>query len=81
MSVAENGDFRASDADRDQIVAVLRQAFAQGRLTAEEFHERVDVALASKTLAQLADLTTDLPPPAGLTAAVPADALPVAHPG
>jgi Domain of unknown function (DUF1707) len=60
--VAENPDLRASDADREHTVEVLQEGFAQGRLTADEFQERMDAAYAAKTLAQLAPLTADLPP-------------------
>ena len=41
---------RASDADRDRMAALLREHHAAGRLTAEEFHERMDKALDAKTL-------------------------------
>ena len=53
-------EMRASDADRDRVVDVLRDAAADGRLTAEEFDERMAVALSSRTLAELAPLTADL---------------------
>jgi hypothetical protein len=59
------GGVRASDADRERTIEVLRESFAQGRLTPEEFHERVDLGYAAKTIAQLAELTTDLPPADG----------------
>jgi hypothetical protein len=52
---------RASDADRDRTAALLREHHAAGRLTAEEFHERLDVALSAKTLAELDELLADLP--------------------
>ena len=52
---------RASDADRDRVAAMLREHHAAGRLTAEEFHERMDRALEAKTLGQLDELMTDLP--------------------
>jgi Domain of unknown function (DUF1707) len=53
-------EVRASDADRDRVVDVLRDAAADGRLTVEEFDERMAAALSSRTLAQLAPLTADL---------------------
>ena len=57
---------RASDADRDRVVDVLRLATGDGRLTAEEFGERMEAALSSRTLGELAVLTADLwPGPAG----------------
>ena len=52
---------RASDADRDRVAALLREHHAAGRLTAEEFHERNDVALEAKTLGELDELLADLP--------------------
>ena len=53
-------EVRASDADRDQVIDVLRAAAGDGRLTADEFNERMEAALASRTLGELAVLTTDL---------------------
>jgi Domain of unknown function (DUF1707) len=52
---------RASDADRDRATALLREHHAAGRLTAEEFHERMDAALSATTLGELDDLLADLP--------------------
>jgi hypothetical protein len=59
---------RASDADRDRVIDVLKTGFAEGRLTQEEFTERQDKALAARTYGDLAALTADLPvgPPGGL---------------
>jgi hypothetical protein len=54
-------DFRASDADRDRILDVLREACAEGRLTPEEYDERASRALAARTLGELVPLTSDLP--------------------
>jgi Domain of unknown function (DUF1707) len=63
---AGRGRMRASHADRDQAVEALKDAFVQGRLTKDEFDARVGRALASRTHADLATLTSDLPagPPA-----------------
>ncbi|HTX27160.1 MAG TPA: DUF1707 domain-containing protein [Streptosporangiaceae bacterium] len=52
---------RASDEDREWTAAALGAHFAAGRLTLEEFQERLDRAYAAKTLGELADLMTDLP--------------------
>jgi hypothetical protein len=52
---------RASDADRDRIAAALGDHHADGRLTLEEFQERLDQAYAAKTLGELDDLMADLP--------------------
>jgi hypothetical protein len=52
---------RASDADRDRVLDVLREAAAEGRLTPDELDERMGAALAARTLGELAALTADLP--------------------
>ncbi len=52
---------RASDADRDHVAQLLGQAFAEGRLTAEEHAERTEGAYAAKTLGELRPLLADLP--------------------
>ncbi|HEX4088570.1 MAG TPA: DUF1707 domain-containing protein [Trebonia sp.] len=52
---------RASDADRERTAALLREHHAVGRLTPEEFSERVDKAFAAKTLGDLEALLSDLP--------------------
>jgi Domain of unknown function (DUF1707) len=55
------GRLRASHADREQAIEVLKDAFAQGRLTEDELDSRVGQAFASRTYAELAALTADLP--------------------
>ena len=52
---------RASDAERDQVVERLRDASAEGRLTLEEFIERMTSAYEAHTHAELEQLTRDLP--------------------
>lgn len=52
---------RASDADREAVADRLRDAHVEGRLSLEEFQERLDRALAAKTLGELAGVTADLP--------------------
>src|SRR5690242_18008041 len=52
---------RASHADREQVIGLLKAAFVHGRLTKEEFDGRVDRALAARTYAELTRLTGDLP--------------------
>jgi hypothetical protein len=54
---------RASDAEREQTVALLQRNFADGRLTLAELEERASAAWAARTRAQLRDLTADLPAP------------------
>ena len=60
-----HGGFRASRADRERVIGTLKAAFVQGHLDQDEFGLRVDQVLASRTYAELAVITTDLP--AGLT--------------
>jgi hypothetical protein len=52
---------RASHADRDRAVDVLRVAAGEGRLSAEELDTRLESALSACTLGELAALTADLP--------------------
>lgn len=52
---------RASDDDRDRAASLLREHHAAGRLTAEEFSERLDKALQARTIGDLDDLLADLP--------------------
>ena len=76
------GSVRASDADRERAVDVLKAAFAEGRLTGEEHVARVQRAYTAHTYAELAALSADLPVgplgtlasqgPAALTANLPA---------
>jgi len=62
----EDGSIRASDADRDQAVATLREHLVAGRLTLEEFTDRVGVALSARETGQLTRIQADLPhAPAG----------------
>ncbi len=58
-------ELRASHADRDRVVEELRVAAGDGRLTAEELDERLEVALTARTYRELAVLTADLPAAAG----------------
>ncbi len=54
---------KASDADRDAVVAALSEHFQAGRLTTEELEERTGRALTARTLDELDELTADLPDP------------------
>ena len=69
IAAGGHGHLRASHADREQVIGALKAAFIQGRLTKDELDLRVGQALASRTYAELAALTADLP--AGVTAAQP----------
>ncbi|MET9523931.1 DUF1707 SHOCT-like domain-containing protein [Streptomyces coeruleorubidus] len=60
-------EMRASHADRDRIVDVLRVAAGDGRLTLEELDERLEAALSARTVGELAVLTVDLPEVVGET--------------
>ncbi|WP_153183271.1 MULTISPECIES: DUF1707 SHOCT-like domain-containing protein, partial [unclassified Streptomyces] len=54
-------ELRASDADRDRVADMLREALAEGRLTADEHAERVEGVLAAKTVGELDVFVRDLP--------------------
>ncbi len=58
-------EMRASDKDRDRVADILREAFAEGRLTPEEHAERLDAVYRAKTLGELEPLVRDLPVPPG----------------
>jgi hypothetical protein len=57
---AGRGGFRASHADRDRAIDLLKAAFVQGQLTKDELDERLGQTLAARTYAELAALTADL---------------------
>lgn len=58
----------ASDADRDTAAGRLNAALAEGRLTADEYDQRLSAAYAARTWQRLDQLTADLPaPPAAVT--------------
>jgi hypothetical protein len=65
---------RASDADRDRVADVLCAAARDGRLTADEFDARLEAALSSRTLNELAVLTADLTGGPGRSGAATAQA-------
>jgi hypothetical protein len=56
---------RASDADREIVRTLLADAFADGRLTREEYDDRLNTLYGSRTLGELSSLVTDLVPPDG----------------
>ncbi|MFR9795331.1 DUF1707 domain-containing protein [Streptomyces sp. MS06] len=58
---APTAELRASDADRDRIADILRDALAEGRLTAAEHAERVEGVLAARTVGELEAFIRDLP--------------------
>jgi hypothetical protein len=64
-------ELRASHDDRDRVVELLRVSAGDGRLTAEELDERLELAMTARTYGELAKLVTDLPA-AGYAADAPA---------
>jgi hypothetical protein len=54
-------ELRASHDDRDRVVELLRVSAGDGRLTAEELDERLELAMTARTYGELAKLVTDLP--------------------
>jgi hypothetical protein len=75
-AAAARDRLRAGHADREQVIEALKHAFVQGRLTRDELGLRVGLALAARTRADLAALTTDIPaePAAAAPARPPAPA-------
>jgi len=59
--MATQPGLRIGDAERDAVAAELREHFAHGRLTLEEFNQRIDAVFAAKTQRDLSRLTSDLP--------------------
>jgi Domain of unknown function (DUF1707)/FHA domain len=68
VGVPGNPGVRVSDADRDQVLARLRESFADGRLTHDTFVGRADAALHARFGADLRGLVADLPSPRRLGA-------------
>ncbi|MCM2392214.1 DUF1707 SHOCT-like domain-containing protein [Streptomyces albipurpureus] len=59
--MSELPEMRASDSEREQVAELLRDAVAEGRLTMEEFEERLDAAYQARTRGELEPLVSDLP--------------------
>lgn len=59
--MAHDPQLRASDEDRDRTASLLREHHALGRLTAEEFSDRLDQAFEAKTVGDLDAVLRDLP--------------------
>src|SRR5262249_43623272 len=62
---------RASDADRDAAADLINEAFAEGRLTADEHDQRLSAAYAARGWQELHELTADLPAPSGADLSIP----------
>ena len=73
-AAAGRDHLRTSHADREQVIDVLKVAFVQGRLTKDEFEARIAWALTSRTYAELAAVTADVP--VGLTGVDPVSVYP-----
>src|ERR1700749_4486516 len=72
---------RAADADRDHMAGLLGTAYAEGRLTKDEYDARLEAAWSARTYADLDQLVTDLPVQAPVPVeAEPAAVAPVAKP-
>jgi hypothetical protein len=67
----EASQLRASHEDRDAVIETLRVAAGDGRLTADELDERLEIAFNAKTYGELAVLTSDLPASPGTPALSP----------
>ena len=63
MAAPGDPGVRVSDADRDQVLAKLRDGFADGRLTHETFAGRAEAALRARFGGDLRGLVADLPSP------------------
>lgn len=59
--MAAGPGFRIGDTEREATAASLREHYARGRLTLEEFQLRLDAVFAAKTNVDLAKVTADLP--------------------
>jgi hypothetical protein len=75
-AVPEPRNLRASDADRERVANVLREAAGDGRLTMDELDERLDAVYAAKTYAELEPITHDLPDAGAAHAPAPSSAAP-----
>jgi len=74
--MATGPDLRIGHAEREAAAASLREHYAQGRLTLEEFNERIDAAFKAVTQSQLNRTTEDLPQSAAHPAPLPVTTVP-----
>ena len=79
--VRTHASMRASSADRERAVDVLKAGFAEGRLTQDEYNDRMGRAYAARTYGELAALTADLPAGASPLPAWPVPAYQPPPPG
>ena len=80
MAAGDYVSLRASDHDRWRVQAHLNEAFAEGRLTQQEWDERVTALASARTYGDLDMLTADLPRPNTLAVPLPPE-LPYPEPG
>jgi hypothetical protein len=59
--MASSDSLRVGDAEREAVAAELREHYAQGRLSMEDFNQRLDAAFAARTRGDLDKLISDLP--------------------
>lgn len=69
--MATGPDLRIGNAEREAAATHLREHYAQGRLSLDEFNQRLDAVFAAKTQQQLRDLTADLPRSAAAATPLP----------
>lgn len=67
--MSEPEQMRASNAEREAVIARLNEACSEGRLTLDEFSERVEQAWGARTRGDLEQLASDLPASAGAAVA------------
>jgi hypothetical protein len=68
------GKMRAADVDRDRVAGILSTAFSEGRLSRDEYDDRLQTALTARTYADLDQVVADLPaPPSTELSPVPAE--------
>ena len=72
--IRAHDSMRASSADRERAVDVLKAGFAEGRLTQDEYNDRMGQAYSARTYGELATLTADLPAGVGPMPAWPVPA-------
>ena len=61
--MTRRADWRASDADREQVAERLRHATTEGRLLPDELEDRLGAALSARTYGELDAIVSDLPAP------------------
>jgi hypothetical protein len=69
----DNSHLRMSDHDREQVVSRLYEAVGEGRITMDEFEERLTGALAARTFGDVVPYVADLPTTAPVTSAAQVD--------